>query len=302
MSVLRTPDERFENIPDFAYQPNYLEIEDSELGNLRLAYIDEGPKDAATILCMHGEPSWSFLYRKMIPLFLEAGYRVIAPDLIGFGRSDKPSDRAAYSYSKHVAWMTSWLISLGLDEITLLAQDWGGLIGLRLVADMPDRFARVSISNTGLPTGDHPLPNVFMEWLKFSQSVEDFDAGFVCNAFGEGSLSDEEKEAYRAPFPSEEYLAGARQFPVLVPIIPDDPASSDNRKAWDVLSQWEKPMLICFSDGDPVSKPWEQSFHENVPGTKGQPHMTLHGSHFIQQEDGERWASAVIKWINEQVV
>ncbi len=298
MTILRTPDERFANIPDFPYQPNYLEINDSELGNLRLAYIDEGLKDAAVILCMHGEPSWSYLYRKMIPLFLASGYRVIAPDLIGFGRSDKPSDRAAYTYSKHVAWMTGWLTALELNEITLVAQDWGGLIGLRLVADMPDRFARVSISNTGLPTGDLEVTDGFKKWLEFTQTVEEFDIGFCLNMFDNGSLSDAEKDAYRAPFPSEEYKAGAREFPALVPITPEHPGAADNRKACKVLSQWEKPMLLCFADSDPVTKPWERFFREEVPGTKGQPHITLHGHHFIQEEDGERWASAVIDWIN----
>ena len=195
--------------------------------------------------------------------------------------------------------MSSWLCTLGLNNITLVAQDWGGLIGLRLVAKMPDRFLRVSISNTGLPTGDHPMPDAFMEWREFSQSVEEFDAGYICNMFDEGSLTNAEKEAYRAPFPAEDYLAGARQFPLLVPISPDDPAAAANRRAWKVLSQWEKPMLLCFSDGDPITGSLEQIFRENVPGTKGQPHITLHGLHFIQEEDGERWASSIVDWIGQ---
>lgn len=297
MKVLRTPEERFSNISDFPVHPHFLDIEDNELGSLRIAYIDEGPRDGSVILCMHGEPSWSYLYRKMIPVFVAVGFRVIAPDLIGFGRSDKPVERTAYSYSSHVRWMSDWIQTLGIQNITLVAQDWGGLIGLRLVAAMPDLFDRVSISNTGLPTGDYPVSDAFMEWREFSQSVEEFDTGFIVNMFDQGTLSEEEKDAYRAPFPSEEYLAGARQFPLLVPISPDDPASEDNRKAWDVLQQWDKPFLLCFSDADPITAPWQKSFH-NVPGTKNQPHITLSGLHFIQEQDGERWADSVIEWIN----
>lgn len=299
MTILQTPEERFKNIPDFPYQPQYLEVEDSDLGQLRLAYVDEGSKDAPVILCMHGEPSWSYLYRKMIPVFLDAGYRVIAPDLIGFGRSDKPADRNAYTYSKHVAWMSSWFKALELDEVTLVAQDWGGLIGLRMVAEMPDRFARVSLSNTGLPMGDIEDVTDFINWRDFSQADEAFDAGLIVNWFDKGVLSEAEKNAYRAPFPSEEYKAGARQFPLIVPISPDQTGADDNREAAEVLRRWEKPMLLCFSDGDPITKPWEKFFIEEVPGTKGQPHITLHGLHFIQEQDGKRWASSVIDWMKD---
>ncbi len=298
MNILRTPEERFNNIADFPYRPHYLKINDNELGSLRLAYIDEGPRDASVILCMHGEPSWSYLYRKMIPVFLAAGFRVIAPDLIGFGRSDKPVERTAYSYKGHVQWMSDWVQALDLKNITLVAQDWGGLIGLRLVAAMPARFDRVSISNTGLPTGDQPMSDAFMKWREFSQSVEEFDTGFILNVFDHGTLSEQVKDAYRAPFPSEEYLAGARQFPLLVPITPDDPASEDNRKAWKVLQQWDKPFLLCYSDGDPITAHLKTTFLQMVPGTKDQPHITLNGLHFIQEQDGERWASSVVEWIN----
>jgi haloalkane dehalogenase len=297
MTVLRTPEDRFNNIPDFPYAPNYIELEDSDLGTLRLAYIDEGPKDAAAVLCMHGEPSWSFLYRKMIPIFLEAGYRVIAPDLIGFGRSDKPANRTDYTYQKHVNWMGGWLRELNLNDITLIAQDWGGLIGLRLVAEMPERFARVSISNTGLPTGDEPMSEDFLAWKNFSQTCEEFDAGFIVNIFDHGSLTPEEKKAYRAPFPTELYAAGAREFPMLVPVSPDNAASQTNRDAWKVLLEWKKPFLLCFSDADPILGPLKVTF-EKIPGTEGQPHTTLHGMHFIQEQDGERWATAVVDWMN----
>lgn len=296
MTVLRTPDECFDNLPDFPYQPNYLELDDPDLGKLRVHYVDEGPADGPVILCLHGEPTWSFLYRKMIPVFVNAGFRVIAPDLVGFGRSDKPSDREDYTYLRHVNWMTGVLESLDLRGITLLGQDWGGLIGLRLVAALPDRFDAFSLSNTGLPTGDQAMPEAFGKWLKFSQEDPEFDIGSIVNLFGRGDLSEDEVNAYRAPFPADEYKAGARQFPTLVPARPDDPASDANRAAWMSLTKWEKPVLLCYSDNDPIMAGAERPFLKLVPGTKGQPHMTLRGRHFIQEEDGPRWAQAVIDW------
>ncbi|MFC1795610.1 haloalkane dehalogenase [Pseudomonadota bacterium] len=299
MKVLRTPDERFENLPDFPFEPHYLNIEDQDLGGLRIHYLDEGPTDTPTILCLHGEPSWSFLYRKMIPVFTAAGYRVVAPDLPGFGRSDKPADRNDYSYSKHVQWMRDWLEAAGLKNITLLGQDWGGLIGMRLLAENPELFSRFSLSNTGLPTGDQSMGEAFERWRKFSQKDPEFDCGIIVNQFGRGSLSDEEIAAYRAPFPSNEYKEGARQFPMLVPTSPDDPASEDNRKAWSVLMGFEKPALMCFSDNDPITNGGDRPFLKLVPGTRNQPHITLKGSHFIQEEDGETWATAVVEWIGE---
>jgi haloalkane dehalogenase len=249
------------------------------------------------VLCLHGEPSWCYLYRKMIPVFTAAGMRVLAPDLIGFGRSDKPADRYAYTYQSHVAWMTAWLEALDLRDVTLIAQDWGGLIGLRLLAEHPDRFARFSIANTGLPTGDGQPSDAFLAWRRFSQEDPTFDIGFICNEFGQGGLTDAEIDAYRAPFPSDEYKAGARQFPTLVPISSDDPARPANLAAWQVLGQWDKPVLLCFSDGDPITRGGEKAFLERVPGAQGQPHITLHGGHFIQNSDGPRWAQAVVDWI-----
>jgi haloalkane dehalogenase len=299
MKVLRTPDERFENLPDFPFESHYLNIEDQDLGGLRIHYLDEGPTDAPTILCLHGEPSWSFLYRKMIPVFTAAGYRVVAPDLPGFGRSDKPADRNDYSYSKHVQWMRDWLESAGLKNITLLGQDWGGLIGLRLLAENPDLFLRFSLSNTGLPTGDQGVSEAFERWRHFSQNDPEFDCGIIVNQFGRGNLSEEEIAAYRAPFPSNDYKEGARQFPILVPTSPEDPASEENRKAWSVLMAWEKPALMCFSDNDPITNGADRPFLKLVPGTRNQPHITLKGSHFIQEEDGETWARAVVEWIGE---
>jgi haloalkane dehalogenase len=297
MGILRTPDECFAGLAGFPYKPNYLTIEDENLGPLRIHYLDEGPPDGPLVICLHGEPTWCYLYRKMIPVFTAAGLRVIAPDLVGFGRSDKPSERSDYSYAGHVRWMAEWLGKLDLRGITLLGQDWGGLIGLRLLADDPDRFDRFSLSNTALPTGDQPTSEAFLRWRKFSQEDEEFDTGFIVNLFGHGDLSPAEIEAYRAPFPDDRYKAGARQFPVLVPTEPDNPASAANRRAWKVLTGWNKPALMCFSDADPIMRGAEKAFLGRVPGTRGQPHITLHGRHFIQEEDGENWARAVVDWI-----
>ena len=298
MSVLRTPDDRFENLPGFSFQPHYLVIQDDDLGPLRVHYLDEGPADGPVVLCLHGEPTWCYLYRKMIPVLVASGCRVLAPDLVGFGRSDKPSERTDYTYRKHVQWMADWIRAVGASGITLVAQDWGGLIGMRLVAENPDGFARFSLSNTGLPTGDHEVNEAFHRWRLFSQEDPVFDIGLIVNLFGHGDLSPEEMEAYRAPFPADEFKAGARQFPVLVPTEPDNPASEDNRRAWNVLMQWEKPALMCFSDADPIMRGGEKPFLKLVPGTRGQPHITLKGRHFIQEEDGENWARAVAEWIH----
>ena len=300
MSVLRTPDECFENLAGFPFEPRYLEIRDEDLGVIRIHYVDEGPRDGPVILCLHGEPTWSYLYRKMIPVFTAAGFRVVAPDLVGFGRSDKPSLRSDYSYKKHVKWMKNWIDKAGLKDITLLGQDWGGLIGLRLLAENPELFVRFSLSNTGLPTGDHGISEAFLRWQKFSQEDPNFDIGSIVNLFGRGSLSEEEVAAYRAPFPSDEFKAGARQFPLLVPTSPDDPAAEDNRVAWKQLMQWDKPALMCFSDNDPIMRGGEHPFLKLVPGTQNQPHITLKGRHFIQEEDGITWARAVVDWINGQ--
>ncbi len=297
MSVLRTPDEQFQGLLDYDFAPYYHSIHDPKLGELRMHYLDEGPQDGRVVLCMHGEPSWCYLYRKMIPVFTAAGMRVLAPDLIGFGRSDKPSERSDYTYQAHVDWITDWFKAMNVSEVTFIGQDWGGLIGLRLLAENPDSFARFSIGNTALPTGDMPINDAFMAWRQFSQEDPEFDCGLVCNELGNGGLSEAEIDAFRAPFPADEYKAGARQFPTLVPISPDDPAREANLAAWEVLDNWEKPALMCFSDGDPILGDGYKVFLERVPGTQGQPHVTLHGGHFVQNTDGPRWAQTVIDWI-----
>ena len=295
MEILRTPDTCFDQLDDFPYQPHYCYLSDRDAPGLRLAYIDEG--EGPVVLCMHGEPSWSYLYRKMIPVLIAAGYRVLAPDLIGFGRSDKPDDRDFYTYKRHVDWIKDWVCQLDLQGITLVGQDWGGLIGLRVLTDMPDRFVRMSLGNTGLPTGDQPLGDAFEAWRQFSQEDPGFDAGFICNEFGQGALSEAEQDAFRAPFPTEDYKAGARAFPMLVPNRPDDPAADANRAAWQVLLAWDKPVLLCYSDGDPTTAAMRPVFEDKVPGCSGQPHVTLSGGHFVQNQDGERWARSIVDWI-----
>jgi len=297
MSVLRTPDERFENIEDFDFEPRYLDIQDPEVGVLRMHYLDEGPSQGRVVLCLHGEPTWCYLWRKMIPILNDAGLRVIAPDLIGFGRSDKLSERNDYTYVRHVDWMKAFLARLDLRDITLVGQDWGGLIGLRLVAEDEDRFSAFVLSNTALPTGDQGASEAFKRWRDFSQHDPEFDIGDIVNLFGHGQLSESEIDVYRAPFPDETFKSGARQFPVLVPVSPDDPASEDNRRAWLKLTRWERPALMCFSDADPVTAGAEQPFMKLVPGARGQPHVTLSGRHFIQEEDGERWAHVIADWM-----
>lgn len=300
MPILRTADSCFENLAGFDFEPGYREIDDADFGPLRIHYLDEGPADGRVILCLHGEPTWCYLYRKMIPVFVEAGFRVLAPDLVGFGRSDKLPEREDYTYARHVRWMKDWLASIEAKDITLLGQDWGGLIGLRLVAENPDLFARVSISNTGLPTGDQTFGDAFLRWREFSQKDPEFDIGFIVNLFGRGDLSEDEVNAYRAPFPDDSFKAGARQFPLLVPAEPENVAAEDNRRAWQSLMQWHKPFLCCFSDSDPITQGADKAFLKLVPGTKGQPHITLKGRHFIQEEDGETWARAVVEWFGSQ--
>jgi haloalkane dehalogenase len=287
MEVLRTPDERFVDLADYPFAPNYLSVADADGTELRIHYVDEGPRDAAPILLMHGEPSWSYLYRKFVPDLVARGHRVIAPDLIGFGKSDKPAAREDYTYERHVAWMSDWLTALGLTDITLFCQDWGGLIGLRLVAAFPDRFARLVVSNTGLPVGTGSSEG-FDAWLAFSQNVPQFPVGFIVNGGATRDLTAAEIAAYDAPFPDERYKEGARQFPILVPITPDHASVAENRAAWAVLERFERPLLTAFGDKDAVTKGGERAFIERVPGARGQPHRIIAGGgHFIQEDAPE---------------
>jgi len=262
MDILRTPEDRFEMLSCYNFEPNYSTIADAEGGQLRIHYLDEGNIDGPVVLLMHGEPSWSYLYRKMIPTLVDSGYRVIAPDLIGFGRSDKPSKRSDYTYQGHVDWMTSWLRSLNLSNIVLFCQDWGGLIGLRIVAENQQLFSGVIAANTFLPTGDDHPGEAFMNWQAFSQTVPEFPAGGIIKGATVADLPEEVIAAYNAPFPDESFKEGARQFPMLVPIAADDPASEANRNAWQVLSNFEKPFLTAFSDQDPITAGGEKLFQK----------------------------------------
>ena len=300
MEVLRTPDDCFVDLPGYPFSPHYLDVPRGDgSGNLRVHHVDEGPPDATeTILLMHGEPSWSFLYRHMIPVLTAAGHRAVAPDLVGFGRSDKPSPRTEYTFARHVDWMTAWLTGLGLDGITLVCQDWGGLIGLRLVAAMPERFRRVVAANTFLPTGDGAPGDAFLAWQKFSQEVETFPTGFIINGGCVNDLSADVIAGYDAPFPDETYKEGARQFPLLVPTSSDDPAAAPNRAAWKVLEKFDRPFLTAFSDSDPITGGSDAVLQARIPGTQGQPHTTIvGGGHFLQEDRGPELATVVNDFI-----
>jgi len=291
MEILRTRDDRFANLPDYPFEPHYAGLEDG----LRLHYVDEGPRDGRPVLMMHGEPSWSFLYRHMIPVVADAGHRVIAPDLIGFGKSDKPSETEDYSYDSHIAWMLDWFDNLDLDGVVLFCQDWGGLIGLRLVAARPDKFAAVVAGNTMLPTGQGTPSEAFLKWQTFSQTVPVFPTGMILQGATVRELSDAEIAAYDAPYPDESYKAGARIFPALVPTAEDQPGAADNREAWKVLSDWDKPFVTCFSDQDPVTKGGEKIFQSRVPGTAGQPHRDIKdGGHFLQEDKPDELAALIL--------
>ena len=292
MQALRTPESLFDDLPDYAFSPNYLVI-----GDLRMHYVDEGPADAAPILLLHGEPSWSYLYRFMIPPLAEAGHRVIAPDLIGFGRSDKPVSKHAYSYAGHVDWMRQFIEALDLGEITLFCQDWGSLIGLRVAAENEQRFARIALGNGGLPTGDREMPKAFKAWQTFAKHSPYFPIGKIIDKGTVTELSRPVIAAYDAPFPSSKYKVAARTFPALVPTRPDDPASEANRRAWQVFQRWEKPFLTCFSDKDPITRGGERAWQENVPGAKGQPHIRIENAgHFLQEDKGPELAKLLIGW------
>ncbi|MEQ8515560.1 MAG: haloalkane dehalogenase [Chromatocurvus sp.] len=302
MKALRTPDSRFDHLVGFDYEPHYLQVSDFEGGELRMHYLDEGPRDGAIVLLMHGEPSWCYLYRRMIPIITAAGLRVIAPDLIGFGRSDKPADRSDYTYARHVGWMQSFLDQLDVQDINLVCQDWGGLLGLRLVAENPDRFSSVVAANTFLPTGDTDLGPAFEKWRQFSQETPQFHVAGVIKGGTVTPLTEEVLDAYNAPFPDESYKEGARQFPMLVPASPDDPAAEANRKAWAVLSQWQKPFLTAFSDSDPVTRGVDTYFQKFIPGARGLDHVTIrNGGHFLQEDQGEELAEVVVRFLTETV-
>lgn len=287
--VLRTPEARFAGLPDFPWSPRLVEV-----GGVRIAYVDEGPKDAAPVLLMHGEPTWSYLYRKVIPGLLAAGHRVLAPDLVGFGRSDKPTDAGAYTYAQHVEWMVGWLDALELEAVTLFAQDWGSLIGLRMVVARPDRFARVAIGNGGLPTGEEATPRAFRLWSAFARYSPWFPISRIVASGCVRALTAEERRAYDAPFPSSAYKVGARVFPKLVPTTPQDPEHQNNLAAWAFFRTWTKPLLTLFSSRDPITRGGHRRFEREIPGAQGQPHQIIRrAGHFLQEDAGPELAAAL---------
>ena len=334
MQILRTPEDRFVDLEGYPFAPHYVEVPAGDGGVLRMHYLDEGPPDGELILCLHGQPTWSYLYRKMAPLLAAAGRRVVAPDFIGFGRSDKPAERSDYTYANHVGWLKAFLERADLNAVTLVCQDWGGLIGLRAAAELPQRFARIVAANTGLPDAEGlegdaaqavndamtahyeslpvhgSVPEMgmamvgdssgmgFLHWVKFCAESPGFSVSGVVNFSCSGALSEAEAAAYDAPFPDESHKAGARQFPSLVPIRPDNPAIPANRAAWRRLEAWDKPFLTAFSDGDPVTAGLHERFQKKVPGAQGQRHVTIKGAgHFLQEQAPGPLAEAVLKFM-----
>lgn len=295
MDVFRTPEERFTGLPDFPWPSRYAETPDG----LRVAYLDEGPRDGPVVTLLHGEPSWSFLYRKMLPVLTDAGLRVIAPDLVGFGRSDKPLHQDDHSYAGHVEWMRAVLFdTLDLSGATLVCQDWGGLIGLRLVGDHPERFSRVCAANTGLPDGTRRLPDAWWRFYDFVQRTPDLPVGFLVSSAVVDPMPPDVVAAYEAPFPDAASKVGPRVMPGLIPQTLDDPATPANQAAWEVLERFDKPFLCAFSDRDPITAGADQVFLRRVPGTAGQPHVTIAGGgHFVQEDRGVELAGVIVRWI-----
>lgn len=296
MELLRTPDARFEKLTGYPFEPNYVEVLAPDCPPVRMHYVDEGPRDGAPIVLLHGEPTWSYLYRTMIPPLVHAGHRVLAPDLIGFGRSDKPIDAQDYSYLRHVRWVTSWFEALDLTDVTVFVQDWGSLIGLRIVAEQGERFARVVVANGFLPTADRPTPLAFRVWRAFAKYSPWLSAGRIVGVGTVTKVSAAVRAGYDAPFPDKSYQAGARAFPQLVPTSPHDPAVPANRAAWEVLGRWDKPFLALFGAKDPILGRADQPLIRHVPGAVGQPHARLHGSHFVQEDCGPELAARILAW------
>ena len=307
-TVLRTPDERFAALPGFGWEPSYAQVPSPDGGTLRMAYLDVPPADgsdapaAGTVVLLHGEPTWSFLYRSMIPVLADAGLRVVAPDMIGFGRSDKPAAARAHTYGRHLAWMRALLVDhLALRDVTLVGQDWGGLLGLRLAVEEPGLVGRLVASNTGLPTGDVSMPEL---WWRFRHAVETaprLDIGWLVAAGCARGLDDTARAGYDAPFPDEEYKAGPRAMPGLVPVTPDDPEAPANRAAWAALGEWQRPFLVAFGDSDPITGGMAPVLARHVPGAAGVEHPTIEGAgHFVQEDAGEEAAERIARFLAER--
>ena len=296
MDVVRTPESRFDNLPGYPFAPHYLDVEASDTQAIRMHYVDEGPRDGPPVVLLHGEPTWSYLYRTMIPPLVAAGHRVLAPDLIGFGKSDKPTRMDDYTYLRHVEWVTDWFEQLDLTGVTAFVQDWGALIGLRIAAEQGDRFSRVMVGNGFLPTAQHGTPLGFRVWRGFARYTPVFKAGFIVQRATVTKVPRDVLAAYDAPFPGSKYQAGARAFPQLVPTDPKDPAVPANRAAWDALGKWEKPFLCVFGAKDPILGKADKPLIEHVPGAKGQPHDRIRASHFLQEDAGPELAKRLLDW------
>ena len=299
IKYLRTPEKCFDRLVGYPFHPHFvkvdegLEVDGGTAQGLQMHFVDEGPRDADPILMLHGEPSWSYLYRNMIPICSAAGHRVIAPDLIGFGKSDKPVELSVFSYQQHMDWMQAFIDKLDLKNITLVCQDWGSLIGLRLAAENKDRFKAIVVGNGMLPTGDQPVPMAFHVWKTFALYSPWFPISRIVESGTFKKLSGAERKAYDAPFPTKKYKAATRAFPKLVPVTPSDPATEANRAAWKVLEQWEKPFLTTFSNGDPITRGGDNYMRGRIPGSKDQNHQTLSGGHFLQEDSPQQFASAI---------
>ncbi|MEX2550577.1 MAG: haloalkane dehalogenase, partial [Nitriliruptoraceae bacterium] len=289
MDTLRTPEERFDGLADWPFAPHDVEVSDPDGGTLRLRHLDEGDPTGSTVVLLHGEPTWSYLYRHVVPPLVDAGCRVVAPDLVGFGRSDKPVRQEDHTYARQVGWIGEALFDqLGLTEVVLFGQDWGGLIGLRLVAERPERFAGVVVSNTGLPTGDEGATEAFLSWQQAATTMRHFPAGRIVDGGSLRSLSESEIAAYDAPFPDPSFQAGARALPKLVPTSPDDPAAAANRAAWRSLAGFDRPFVTAFADQDPITRGADRPMRKRIPGAAGQPHRTIEGAgHFVQEDAPE---------------
>lgn len=296
MDIVRTPESRFADLPGYPFAPHHLEVSAPGCDPVRMHFVDEGPRDGRPVLLLHGEPTWSYLYRTMVPVLVEAGHRVLAPDLIGFGKSDKPTRIEDYSYLRHVQWVTDWLEQLDLHDVTLFGQDWGSLIGLRVAAEQEHRFSRIVIGNGFLPTADRPTPPAFRIWRAFARWTPVFPSGRIVQVGTVTKLPRAVTAAYDAPFPSSRHLAGARAFPRLVPTSPTDPAVPANREAWEVLGRWDKPFLCLFGADDPILGRADRALLEHVPGTQGQPHARLRAGHFLQEDVGPELARRIAEW------
>jgi haloalkane dehalogenase len=298
MDSLRTPDDRFIGLADYPFTPHYVTLD----GGLRMHFLDEGPRDGPVVLLMHGEPTWSYLYRHFIPLLVAGGCRVLAPDLIGFGRSDKPVAMSSYTYEAHVGWMQQWIAHVDPVDVTLFCQDWGGLIGLRLVAADPTRFAAVVAANTLLPVGRHATDG-FDNWLAYIRSAEDLPIGRIVRRSANRKLTDAEVAAYDAPFPDFSYKAGARAFPTLVPITPDHASVAQNIAAWKALETFDRPFVTAFSDNDPVTAGEEIDMQTRIPGARGQCHFTITGGcHFLQEDAPGQLSGIILDVMRQNVV